>query len=167
MATAAEEIRGASAESAESAEPGRIPYGFARRHGVLVRALTPECATIAHRENADALAFLELRRLLARPLKLQPVPREEFDRLLQASYEEHQTIEGFDTLEVRTDLSSVADQLPEPEDLLEADDDAPIIRSSMHCSARRCAKTPPTSTSNPSRIFWSCACAWTACCARY
>ncbi|MGH8270777.1 MAG: type II secretion system ATPase GspE [Gammaproteobacteria bacterium] len=125
MATAAEEVRDASAGTDE---PGRIPYGFARRHGVLVRALAPECATIAHRENADALAFLELRRLLARPLELQPVPREEFDRLLQESYEEHQNIEGFEALEVRTDLSSVADQLPEPEDLLEADDDAPIIQ---------------------------------------
>ncbi|MGH8428675.1 MAG: GspE/PulE family protein, partial [Gammaproteobacteria bacterium] len=121
MATAAEETRGAI-------EAERVPYGFAKRHGVLVRSLTPDQALIAHREDADPLAFLELRRLLARPLRLQPIAREEFDRLLQQSYEEDQTIEGFEALEARTDLSSVADQLPEPEDLLEADDDAPIIR---------------------------------------
>ncbi|MGH8162620.1 MAG: type II secretion system ATPase GspE [Gammaproteobacteria bacterium] len=125
MATTAEELRTEDV-GAETGE--HIPYGFARRHGVFVRALTPELAIIAHRDNADPLAFLELRRLLRRPLELQAVPSEEFNRLLQAAYEEHQSIEGFEALEARTDLSNVADQLPEPEDLLEADDDAPIIR---------------------------------------
>ncbi|HEX5313565.1 MAG TPA: type II secretion system ATPase GspE [Gammaproteobacteria bacterium] len=93
-----------------------------------MRELADDHALIAHRRDADPLALLELRRLFSRPLRLEAIDREEFDRLLQQSYEEHQTIEGFETLEARTDLSSVADQLPEPEDLLEADDDAPIIR---------------------------------------
>ncbi|MGH8274056.1 MAG: GspE/PulE family protein, partial [Gammaproteobacteria bacterium] len=127
MATAPEEIREAEAEAQAEARQ-HVPYGFARRHGVLVRTLTPDLATIAHRDDADPLAFLELRRLLGRPLTLEPIADEEFKRLLQASYEEHQSIEGFEALEARTDLASVADQLPEPEDLLEADDDAPIIR---------------------------------------
>ena len=121
MATAAEDVR-------TDVEAERIPYGFARRHGVLVRALAPDHALIAHRADADPTAFLELRRLLARPLQLEQTANEEFDRLLQQTYEEHQSIEGFEELDARTDLTSVADQLPEPADLLEADDDAPIIR---------------------------------------
>src|SRR5690606_38887118 len=55
---------------------------------------------------------------------------EEFERLLQQAYEEpsntaRQMMEGF---EEDASLQSVASALPEPEDLLEADDDAPIIR---------------------------------------
>ncbi|MDN5864636.1 MAG: type II secretion system ATPase GspE [Gammaproteobacteria bacterium] len=128
MSTTAEQVLDASLDPGPEAEVERIPYGFARRHGVLLYSLTPDLATIAHREDANPYAFLELRRILERPLALQPTEKEEFNRLLQASYEEHQSIEGFETLEARTDLSSVADQLPEPEDLLEADDDAPIIQ---------------------------------------
>ncbi len=123
MATAAEEL-----QSEERLTKGRVPYGFARRHGVLVSALDEHRAVLTHRDDADPQALLELRRLLDRPLTLRAVERDEFDRLLQERYEEHQTIGDFEALEARTDLSSVAEQLPEPEDLLEADDDAPIIR---------------------------------------
>jgi general secretion pathway protein E len=126
MATTAEKVVTAEAELPVGEH--HVPYGFARRHGVLVQAITADEATIAHRENASPHAFLELRRVLGKPLELKPVAKEEFNRLLQASYEEHQSIEGFEELEARTDLSSVADQMPEPEDLLEAEDDAPIIQ---------------------------------------
>ncbi len=122
-----------TAESLNAGEPApsisaHIPYGFARRHGVVVRELTPEQAHVVARAGAPAAGLIELRRRLARPLRVETVPGEDFERLLQASYEEHQTIEGFEELEAHTDLSSVANQLPEPEDLLEAEDDAPIIR---------------------------------------
>ena len=55
---------------------------------------------------------------------------EQFDSLLQSSYEEGsgeamQAIEGLDD---NLDLASVAQELSEPEDLLESQDDAPIIR---------------------------------------
>src|SRR6056297_1310924 len=103
MATVAEEL-----PEEERLSEGRVPYGFARRHGVVVRQLDPDHAVVAHRRDADPTAFLELRRLLARPLSLESVERDEFDRLLQATYEEHQAIGGFEALEVRTDLSSVA-----------------------------------------------------------
>lgn len=112
----------------DAAARARIPYGFARRHGVLLREYSPTGVVITHLDNVDPQALIELRRVLDCPLNLEPVDKACFDRLLQVSYEEHQSIEGFETLEARTDLSSVADQLPEPEDLLEADDDAPIIR---------------------------------------
>ena len=105
-----------------------IPYGFARRHGVVVRGLDAGEAHVIARKGAPAAGLIELRRRLARPLRVDNVPTEEFERLLQESYEEHQTIEGFEELEAHTDLSSVANQLPEPADLLEAEDDAPIIR---------------------------------------
>lgn len=105
-----------------------IPYGFARRYGILAREVDMGRVCITHTDSIEPEALLEVRRLLGKPLVLQQVSKVEFDRLLQETYEEHQSIEGFESLEARTDLASVAEQLPQPQDLLEADDDAPIIR---------------------------------------
>jgi len=125
MASTAETLdRGAKTRDISA----HIPYGFARRHGVVVRELDTREARVIARKGAPAAGLIELRRRLARSLRVETVPAEEFERLLQESYEEHQTIEGFEELEAHTDLSSVANQLPEPADLLEAEDDAPIIR---------------------------------------
>lgn len=111
-----------------AAEGIAIPYGFARRYGILVGDLDTARVRVTHTKSIEPEALLEVRRLLGKPLILQEVSQFEFDRLLQETYEEHQSIEGFETLEARTDLASVAEQLPQPQDLLEADDDAPIIR---------------------------------------
>ena len=106
----------------------RVPYGFARRHGIIARQVTEDAAHVIVREGSGPAGLIELRRMLGRPLRVESVPVERFNRLLQESYEEHQKIGEFEALEANTDLSSVANQLPEPEDLLEAEDDAPIIR---------------------------------------
>ena len=65
-----------------------------------------------------------------RRLRLKKVDSAEFDQLLQETYESGsgnamQMVEG---LEDGDDLLRVAEELPEPSDLLESDDDAPIIR---------------------------------------
>ena len=58
------------------------------------------------------------------------VPPAEFDRQLQQTYERESntTMQMVDGLGEDTDLFRVAQELPEPSDLLESDDDAPIIR---------------------------------------
>jgi general secretion pathway protein E len=61
---------------------------------------------------------------------MEIVERDRFEELLQSTYESKgdqakQMVEG---LEDNTDLMRVAQELPEPSDLLEAEDDAPIIR---------------------------------------
>ena len=60
---------------------------------------------------------------------MQRVSDEEFDALLQASYEQESSnaAQMVDSLDEEFDLSQVAQEL-EPSDLLESDDDAPIIR---------------------------------------
>lgn len=107
-----------------------IPFSFAKRHGVLVEAFTDHGAQVVCRENAPSEALLEMRRVLAVPMQVRSVSNEEFDSLLQQAYEEQsnsamQMMEGLDE---DADLFSVAQALPEPEDLLESEDDAPIIR---------------------------------------
>ena len=107
-----------------------IPFPFAKRHGILVEAIEDGTARVVHRHDVAIETLLETRRVLGLPLVLREVGNEEFDTLLQQAYEEQtnsamQMMEGLDE---DVDLFSVAQALPEPEDLLESEDDAPIIR---------------------------------------
>ncbi len=63
-------------------------------------------------------------------LALAAVDDTEFDRLLQETYESgsNAAMEAVEGLDGESDLLRVAQELPEPSDLLESDDDAPIIR---------------------------------------
>ena len=108
----------------------RLPFAFARRHGVLLtRILDDGRVETLCRNDVSAASLREVRRYAGMGLAVRKVDHEEFDERLQRSYEDansaHQMMEG---LEDDVDLNSVALSLPEPEDLLEADDDAPIIR---------------------------------------
>ena len=105
----------------------RLSFAFAKRHGVLVEADSGDVAKIAYREGIAPTSLAEVRRFLGCRLELRKIDSEHFDKLLQDAYEESTSMhmEGFDE---DTDLFSVAQQLPEPADLLESDDDAPIIR---------------------------------------
>ncbi len=70
-----------------------------------------------------------MRRYLRRSLKLERVPDAQFDELLRQAYEAGsdamQAVEGLDDT---TDLAHLAQELPEQADLLDSEDDAPIIR---------------------------------------
>ena len=107
----------------------RLPFAFAKRHGVLVKTLSEDSAECVCRERASPLGLAEARRVLGRPIRVARVPAEEFDRLLQQVYEAGsdamQAVEGLNETE---DLAHLAQELPEQADLLDSDDDAPIIR---------------------------------------
>ncbi len=108
----------------------RIPYTFAKRHGVLVEEVHAEHVDVVYREGVSSTALLEVRRRFGRPIKPRKLEQEAFDQLLTRHYEggSGQANEIMDDLGEDLDLQSVADALPEPEDLLEAEDDAPIVR---------------------------------------
>ncbi len=107
----------------------RLPFTFARRHGVLVRGMVDGSADCVCRAAVSPLAIAEVRRHLKLPLALTTVTPEEFDELLRKTYEggtdSMAMVDGF---EDTTDLAHLAQDLPEQADLLESDDDAPIIR---------------------------------------
>jgi general secretion pathway protein E len=68
---------------------------------------------------------------LQRPLRFEQVEDARFRQMLQRTYEQQDSGQATmiaDNIGSEMDLSSVARELQEPEDLLEADDDAPIIR---------------------------------------
>lgn len=107
----------------------RLPFGFAKRYGiVLVPKSQP--VTLAFTRDVKPQALLEARRILGGEVNYQTVERAEFDQLVAEAYENDsseamQMVEG---LGDDMDLASLADSVPETEDLLEQEDDAPIIR---------------------------------------
>jgi general secretion pathway protein E len=107
-----------------------VSFTFAKRHGVLVSGIENGIARTVYRADASPLSVAELRRFIGVPLKLERVEPEAFDALLRQIYETGsnaamQMVEGF---EDTTDLAHLAQELPEPSDLLESEDDAPVIR---------------------------------------
>ena len=110
--------------------PRRPPFMFAKRHGVLVAGEEDGKVVIIHTANIDPVAIVELRRLMGQPLKLQLVDQELFDSKLAVTYEQdsNEAMLMMGDLGDDMDLMHIAEHLPEPEDLLESEDDAPIIR---------------------------------------
>ena len=107
-----------------------LPFSFAKRHGILIREITNGVADTVYRSGVAPLILAEARRFAGIPLKLTPVSAETFDKMLQQTYEQgsHKAIQMVGDLDESTDLLRVAQEMPEPSDLLESDDDAPIIR---------------------------------------
>ncbi len=116
--------------SLSAIEIPRLPYAFAKRHGVLALGAHDEQITVVYRPGVTAHSLVEARRVLGRTLNLSEVSAAQFDNLLQSVYEgdSNGAARMIEDLGDDLDLNQIAQQLPEPEDLLESADDAPIIR---------------------------------------
>ncbi len=108
----------------------RLPFVFVRRHGVLLLWDVDSGPRLVCREGVTLPSIAEVRRLLQRDFVIEQVDGEQFDALLQQSYEQggSDSMQAMDDLGDDLDLNDVAMQLAEPEDLMESQDDAPIIR---------------------------------------
>jgi general secretion pathway protein E len=110
-----------------SQRPG---FAFAKRHQLLVAAIEADQVAVQCGPRAQVTGLAELRRFMGRPLRLTRVEAQQFDQLLASAYEQgsSQAMQVAEDLGEELDLSRVAEQIGEPEDLLESEDDAPIIR---------------------------------------
>ncbi len=114
-----------------SERPGvPLPYAYAKRHGVLLGPAEQGLTTVWCRDDSPTLALLELQRLLGGEVRFETLSAGGFDQLLTEAYDRS---DGSDEtmmadMEGELDLARVTDTLPQPEDLLESEDDAPIIR---------------------------------------
>ena len=119
-----------SAETAAEALR-RPPFAFAKRHGLIVGELNGEHVTVFARPGVSVTALAEARRFLRKPVKLSTLSVEEFDKLLQKTYEgatgaTAALASGLKDEQIEID--DLAAALSEAQDLLETDDDAPIIK---------------------------------------
>ena len=106
-----------------------LPYSFAKRHGVLLDYANEDGLKLIHRPGVSNMAVLEARRAAGRRVELQPVDEDEFDRMLTRNYEgdTSDAMTVMDDFDDELDLDRMAESL-EPEDLMESQDDAPIIK---------------------------------------
>ncbi len=119
-----------SAELQEDRAQRKLSFPFAKRHGVLIRGVVNDVAETVCRPGVTPQALAEVRRFVGVPLKLERVSVDAFDSMLRIAYEAGsgaamQMLEGLDD---NTDLAHLAEDIPESSDLLESDDEAPIIR---------------------------------------
>ena len=107
----------------------RLPFSFAKRFGIaLDKRATGFVA--AHKEGLQPHIVSEVQRFLGAAFTLEVVSNDDFERILGQIYQTDSSdamgmVEG---LGDEMDLASLADSVPETEDLLEQEDDAPIIR---------------------------------------
>jgi general secretion pathway protein E len=117
-----------AAPAAPAQTPKRLPFPFAKRHGVLLRPQVEGPVEAIYREGASLLSLAEVQRIVGGPVHFVEVDAETFESQLQFAYESGAAMTMVEGLDDDTDLFAVAQQLPEPSDLLESDDEAPIIR---------------------------------------
>ncbi|MFE8071726.1 type II secretion system ATPase GspE [Marinobacteraceae bacterium S3BR75-40.1] len=123
----------------ESVHPGveeggtvraRLPFTFAKRHGVILTTDDEGQARLLVKPGASPHAIAEANRLAGGRVAFFNIDPEDFDDALTEAYqndsaEAMQMVEGIGD---EMDLASLADSVPETEDLMEQEDDAPIIR---------------------------------------
>ncbi|HEY1460370.1 MAG TPA: type II secretion system ATPase GspE [Casimicrobiaceae bacterium] len=117
--------------SATSPSAGRrVPYAFARAHGVLPLRDDGDAVLVLARPDASLEGIAELGRVLQRPLKTQTVNAERFAAELARVYNEASApvAQISEDMSRDGDLARLLQDIPKAEDLLGATSDAPVIR---------------------------------------
>ena len=111
-------------------KPQRLPYLFAKTQGVVAADLEKdEAVRVYHLPNTPLSIFAEVRRLLQRELRLQEVNPTEFQNHLATVYQSQSSVlDAAEGMGDDLDLIELANQIPKSEDLLDNQNDAPIIR---------------------------------------
>jgi general secretion pathway protein E len=107
----------------------RLPYSFAKRHGVLL-VNDEGTADVLFRDRLTRVVLAEIRRVAGARFGLRRVDEGTFDARLSGTYQTDsgETIQMMEGIGEEMDLSSLADLITESDDLLEQEDDAPIIK---------------------------------------
>lgn len=119
----ATEAQGASLTGA------RFSFAHAKHHGVLLVEIAQQ-QTLIYGPQTTMAALLEARRHRGSELALKLVDAGDFERELTIAYQHDtsQTQQLVQDLGNDVDLFTLADEIVEAEDLLESEDDAPIIK---------------------------------------
>jgi len=113
------------------ASTGELPYSFCKRYGVIA-ATSPVTGKLrlTLKSGAPVGAVSEVQRVLGMIDEIEVESDMEFNRLLGQHFESNRETSFNEAEKIggELNLDDVARELSEPEDLLESDDDAPIIR---------------------------------------
>jgi general secretion pathway protein E len=109
----------------------KLPYSFCKRYGVIATtSLNTGELSLVTRNGVALNAIAEAQRLLGMVDRVSVESEVEFNRLLSQHFENNRETSFTEAEKIggELNLDDVARELSEPEDLLESDDDAPIIR---------------------------------------
>lgn len=105
-----------------------LPYLFAKQHGIVVSEVT-DYAKIYHIDTISMQSIAEVKRYIKLPLKLNLVSNTEFQEHLAQIYQKNSNLlDAAINMEDEFNLENVQNELNKNEDLLNNQDDAPIIR---------------------------------------
>jgi general secretion pathway protein E len=107
-----------------------LPYSFSKAKGAIAARITGGALEVWLRPVPQAATLAEVRRIAGRPLREVLVTAEEFEHCLALAYtREPNTAETIvEDMGESLDLAKLSESLPEVADLLEAENDAPIIK---------------------------------------
>ncbi|MEM1036031.1 MAG: type II secretion system ATPase GspE [Pseudomonadota bacterium] len=107
-----------------------LSYGFARDKGIVLLERNGATAKIGVRNGADPFALVEARRVIRLPFTIEPLDGPAFERALTEHYARERVSgdEAEAALDKDSDLASLIEGIPQTADLLDGDDDAPVIR---------------------------------------
>lgn len=119
-----------SQASSESGDTSLLPYSFAKKHNVLVHLDSDGSNVISCIATPKLVVLSELKRRLNTRLSVNKLSASEFDNLMRSVYDTggSKATQLMDDMGDGLDLERLAQEMPQTTDLLEADDDAPIIR---------------------------------------
>ncbi len=129
QAGVAELAEPAGGETAVGVARGVLPFGYAKSKGVLLESDGTEFRLL-YCEPLDIDVLLEVRRHLGQgftPIAIEP---EAFQRQLTGAYQrtQNEAAQMAEDISADVDLSRLVDEIPDLGDLMDAEDDAPIIR---------------------------------------
>ena len=106
-----------------------LPFSFAKANAVLVEWADDACLLL-HTEPVSLDVLLEIRRFVGVGFKLQAIDSESFQRKLTLAYQrtQNEAAQMAEDIGADVDLARLVDEIPDLGDLMDAEDDAPIIR---------------------------------------
>lgn len=129
MTEPAPEALSAAGSSNPHLTTSALPFTFAQTRNVLLER-SAEGVTLHYVAPLATDVLLEVRRFVGEDFLLQSLEREEFRQRLTVAYQrtQNEAAQMAEDLSSDIDLSRLVEELPDAGDLMDADDDAPIIR---------------------------------------
>ncbi|MBO2554881.1 type II secretion system ATPase GspE [Shewanella algae] len=108
----------------------RLPFAFAHRYNLVLSKDPEERLTLYYTQATPLSVLFEVRRYAGQELPLHKLEANEFERYLTQAYQSNssEAQQLMEDIGNEMDLFTLAEEMPQTEDLLEGEDDAPIIK---------------------------------------
>ena len=107
-----------------------LPYRFAKEKGVIFDRIENKIVYIKSNNLSSLSTFSELRNFYQLPVSVTPVKNDLFEKELAKHYSENATSSAdlIDDMDDTYDLSALVANIPKTADLLDSENDAPVIK---------------------------------------